>query len=339
MSFWTKDEIKTLNRLRDGFLAGNAGAADYWSSEEELGLYEKTFAQRIGWKWDAVLSELSLRDWSPPSTKLVDWACGSGIAGLRTLEHWPEAFTSITVTDRSYRARNFAVSRLREKRGDLAVEGGNPEQVDCGGAVVLVSHLLTELSERELRDVLERFNGASALLWVESATRENARRLMAAVRGPLLASGEWKAVAPCTHSGSCPLLQGENERHWCHHFARVPSEVHQDEAWRDFSERVGVDLRVLPYTFVVLERGTNAQLASNGENGLSRVIGTAREFKGFLKVLSCAKDGVNDWTLQKRDVPATFKALRKGGELPLFRFETQGDRVVKAERSGAQNEP
>ena len=338
MSHWTKDEIKTLNLMRERFLAGNAGAADYWNSDADLVLYERTFAQRIGWKWDAVLSELTLRGWSPPAVKLVDWACGSGIAGRRTLEHWPEAFASVTVTDRSYKARNFAVSRLREKRGDLVVEAGAPEQVDCEGALVLVSHLLTELSEGELRGVLERLNAAAAVIWVESATRDNARRLMSAVRDPLVAGGDWRAVAPCTHSGSCPLQQVEHERHWCHHFARVPSEVHQEEGWRDFSERVGVDLRVLPYTFVVLERGTAGSRAVEGEDGLSRVLGTAREFKGFLKVLSCAKEGVTDWTLQKRDAPETFKALRKWGELPLYRFETQGDRVVKAERSGAKDE-
>ncbi len=331
MKYWTRDEIKTLHRLREGFLSGTAGVADYWSCEGDLDLYDRTFAKRIGWKWDSVLSELALRGWSPPATRLVDWACGSGIASRRMLEHWPHAFTSARVTDRSYRARNFAAAALREQHPGLEVEAATPEHVDCDGAVVLVSHLLTELSERGLKEVLHSLRGAAAVIWVESATCDNARRLMEAVRDPILSAGDWMAVAPCTHSGSCPLRQSENERHWCHHFARVPSEVHQDQAWRDFSERLGVDLRVLPYTFVVLERKGSRETTLVSQD-LSRVIGTPREFKGFLKVLSCSREGVNDLILQKRDVPETFKALRKGGELPLYRFEVLGDRITRAER-------
>ncbi|MEI6873018.1 MAG: hypothetical protein WCL08_12105, partial [Verrucomicrobiota bacterium] len=139
MNYWTRDEIQTLRRLREGFINGTAGAADYWSCEGDLELYDRTLARRIGWKWDAVLSELTLRGWSPPTTKLVDWACGSGVAARRTLEHWPHAFISARVTDRSYRARNFAAAALREQHHGLEVEAATPEQLDCHGAVVLVS--------------------------------------------------------------------------------------------------------------------------------------------------------------------------------------------------------
>jgi ribosomal protein RSM22 (predicted rRNA methylase) len=339
MSDWNTEEIRKLSRLREGFLTGSAGAEDYWIEDSDLDLYERTFAQRIGWKWDAVLGELSLRGWSPPVRKLVDWACGSGIAGRRVLEHWPAAFDHVLLTDRSHRARNFAQNRLREIRNDLLVQVAVPEAAACDGALVLVSHLLTELTDQELCAILLRIKRADAVIWVEAATSENARRLMEAVRDPLLAGGEWRAVAPCTHSMKCPLLQVQHERHWCHHFARVPSEVHQNPGWRNFSERVGVDLRVLPYTFVVLERveaatESKALQEMPSSAGFSRVLGTPREFKGFLKVLSCAADGVTDWTLQKRDVPERFKALRKGSELPLYRFETEGERVVRADRLG-----
>jgi len=329
MSVWTAQQMRTLARMREGFLAGTAGASDYWTDEETLSLYERTFAQRIGWKWDAVLGELELRQWRPPSARLVDWGCGTGVAGLRALAHWPGGFSEITVSDRSSRARVHAHARLREWFPGVEVKAASPESVDCEGAVVLLSHVLSELEDGALRALLGRLQKAAAVVWVESATHANARRLVSGVREPLLAGG-WGVVAPCTHSGVCPLLRNEQYRHWCHHFARVPSEVHQDPAWREISERLNLDLRVLPYSFVVLER--EAQPISRP--GGFRVIGTPREFKGHLKVLACDEGRVEDWMLQKRDAPELYKELRKGERVPLHWWRTEGKKIVEGAASG-----
>jgi ribosomal protein RSM22 (predicted rRNA methylase) len=323
MSFWKHEELQILSRLREGFLTGSAGAADYWRGEEELSLYERTFAQRIGWKWEAVLGELTLRHWVPPSEHLVDWGCGTGIASRRVLEHWPGLFKSLSLCDRSPQARAFARERVRASVPEVNVRAPGPDETDCDGAVVLVSHVLSELNGEQLRKALLQWKRAAAVIWVESATHDNARRLVAEAREPLLKTG-WKAVAPCTHGGRCPLLLPENERHWCHHFARVPSEVHQDQAWRELSQRLNLDLRVLPYSFLVLENGERAPQ----ETGWSRVIGTPRELKGHLKVLACDERGVRDWVLQKRDSPELFKELRKGENLPLHRWRVEGQKIV-----------
>lgn len=329
MSFWKQDELRTLARLREGFLKGSAGFEDYWKGAAELDLYERTFAQRIGWKWDAVLGELSLRGWTPPSQRLVDWGCGTGIASRRVLEHWPDHFGAVALSDRSPQARAFALERLRERGVGGTVRGFAPEDTDCEGAVVLVSHVLSELTREQLKRALSQWKKAAALLWVESATHDNARRMVAEGREALLEVG-WKVVAPCTFSGACPLLQEENERHWCHHFARVPSEVHQDSGWRELSERLNLDLRVLPYSFVVLER----VLRREQESGWSRVIGAPREFKGHLKVLACDAGGVQDWVVQKRDVPQLYKELRKGETLPMYRWSVDGGKVMEVEGGG-----
>lgn len=92
MSVWTHAQLAILRRLREGFLQGTAGDADYWRSQEELQLYDQTFAKRIGWKWDAVLGELQLRGWRPHGTRLVDLGCGTGMASRRVLEHWKDFF-------------------------------------------------------------------------------------------------------------------------------------------------------------------------------------------------------------------------------------------------------
>ena len=106
--------MKALTRLREGLLAGSAGASDYWRGEGELSLCGRTFAQRIAWKWGVVLNELALRQWATPSRRLVGWGCDMGIATRRTLEQWLDQFDAIALSDRSLQARAFAVGRLRE---------------------------------------------------------------------------------------------------------------------------------------------------------------------------------------------------------------------------------
>src|ERR671925_1342359 len=95
---WDTFDWAALDRLRDTFLAGERGGATYWTSRSDLENYDFTFAQRIAWKWDAVLRELKLRGWSPPSETLLDWGCGSGIAGRRVIEWFgPECFKGLRV--------------------------------------------------------------------------------------------------------------------------------------------------------------------------------------------------------------------------------------------------
>ena len=120
---WDTIDWEALERMRAAFLAGTAGAADYWQSESDLAAYDATFAQRIGWKWDFVLGELQRRGWTPPRGELLDWGCGSGVAARAFLDHFgKDSITKLRVWDRSSLAMNFAVRRAREKYPQLAVE-------------------------------------------------------------------------------------------------------------------------------------------------------------------------------------------------------------------------
>ena len=85
---WDGVDWKALERLRGLFLQGGACSTDYWCDERDLASYDATFAQRIGWKWDYVLAELRRRGWTPPRGTLLDWGCGSGIAGRAFLDHF-----------------------------------------------------------------------------------------------------------------------------------------------------------------------------------------------------------------------------------------------------------
>jgi len=331
MKLWPAGEIATLHKLRERFLAGTAGAADYWRYPDELPLYDSTFGERIGWKWDAVLRELALRGWQPRSRRVLDWGCGSGIAGRRALSQW-NSLTRYAAHDRSAMAMRYATERVRADFPHIEISPSREVDADT---LLLLSHVISELSARQLDELLEVAPRAGEIIWVEAGTHTDSRRLIE-VRERLrrtpggspedhgrAAHGTFEVVAPCTHRSACGLLSAKNERHWCHHFAHVPSDVFQDARWAEFGRELGIDLRSLPYSFLVLGRDSAPQAP-----GFSRVIGEAREFKGHAKVLSCHVDGVADLMLQKRDAPALHKAVLRGDEAPLFRWQIADGRIV-----------
>ena len=79
---WTDLDWPALDRLRSGFLSGTAAAGPYWQSGSDLASYDFTYGARIGWKWDAVLTELRLREWRPAARTVLDWGCGDQRASL-----------------------------------------------------------------------------------------------------------------------------------------------------------------------------------------------------------------------------------------------------------------
>src|SRR5687768_7451713 len=106
---WSDLDWKALDRLRDGFLSGDAGNGAYWKGEADLASYDFTYGERIGWKWDHVLRELRLRGWRPKSRAIFDWGCGSGIASRRVIEFFgPANFETLTVWDHATVATDFA---------------------------------------------------------------------------------------------------------------------------------------------------------------------------------------------------------------------------------------
>ena len=322
MSHWSSLDLATLRKLRTRFIERTAGERDYWKSAHELALYDATFGERIGWKWDAVLAELSARGWQPRSRRVLDWGCGSGIAGRRVLAEWPH-IESLALHDRSSLARRFASERARTAHPQATLS----EARDVGpGTLLVLSHVLSELPSSELPALLALSRQAGEIIWVEAGTHVDSRRLVSEVREALLP--EFSVVAPCTHQAQCGMLAGRNAPHWCHHFAPVPSAIFRDGKWVEFGRDLGIDLRSLPYSFLVLERpAAHAQMPPD----FSRVIGRPREATGYCKVLSCQADGVSEFMLQKRDAPELHRAFHKGRAGSTYRWSIERGRIVGGE--------
>jgi ribosomal protein RSM22 (predicted rRNA methylase) len=311
-------ELATLARLRERFLTGQAVGGAYWRTDEELALYDATFAERIGWKWDAVLEDLDLRSWQPAARQIIDFGCGTGVAHRRVLSKWPQ-FESVTLVDVSPMALRFAAQRTGREFPRVALKTGLPA-TPAPGTLLLISHVLNELDAENRARLLGLARKVDEVIWVEAGTHADSRALIA-VREEL--QKDFSIVAPCPHAAPCGMLVPGAAQHWCHHFARVPSWAFQDAGWAQFSRELSIDLTTLPYSYLVLSKVTGRVGKGN-----TRIIGRPRENKGRMEVLTCRAEGVADATLQKRDAPGLFKALRKERADSLQDWRIEGGKIL-----------
>ena len=325
---WESLDWEILDRLREKFIAGPAGEGPYWHTITDLECYDFTYGERIGWKWDAVLRELMARQWTPPpNATLLDWGCGSGIAGRRVIESFGAThFARLVVHDHSALAMDFTEHRARLAFSELPVERADYRTLEGDGAIdiLVVSHVLNELDDLARAQLAALCARAQTILWVEPGTHDGSR-LLGSWRERLRGAG-MKVIAPCPHQGACGVLAPGNERHWCHFFANPVPNIYADSDWVKFGQRAGIDLRSLPYSFLVLDRRPWETPA-----GFSRIIGEARHYKGYAKLFNCDASGVAELMLQKRDAPELFKALKHAHETPLQSWSHVNGRIVRIE--------
>lgn len=326
----TNSDWERLRELRDDFLvAGSQSGAeslpDYWRCRRDLELYDCTFGARIGWKWRAVLDELRARRLEPPAGHVVEWGCGTGIASRAYLRAFgADRVQRLALLDRSPAAEAFARERVRDEHPDVVFEADRPT---CD--VLLLSHVLSELDDAEQAELLSLIRTSRWVVWVEPGSQAVSRRL-SALRDVL--RDEFAPLAPCTHAAACGVLAEGQESNWCHHFARAPAEVHQSRHWSQVARQLGIDLRSLPYSFLVLER--RAPGASPSSSRAARILGRPRMEKARARIDACDKDGVHDWMLLQREDKGLFKLLGDcAGECLIFDWRVEGKRITAPRRA------
>ena len=330
---WANLDWAALDRLREKFLHGGAAAGPYWESESYLAAYDATYGERIGWKWDHVLRELQLHGWRPSAREIVDWGCGSGIAARRVIR-WLGAATvdSLTVWDHSPLACDFAARRAEAEFPGLRVSQATPSFLasDAPIGLLVVSHVLNELSPAARTALEQLVARAQSVLWVEPGTHAVSRQL-GAIREAH--RGSFRIIAPCTHAQSCSMFSAGNERHWCHFFAPPPSEIFADSNWVKFGQRAGIDLRSLPYSFLALER-----TATTGTpEGWSRVIGRPEHFKPYARLLNCDAQGLTDLEIPKKATGGLYKELERNRAPLVYRWTREKEKVLAGEHLGKSN--
>ncbi|HVU17406.1 MAG TPA: small ribosomal subunit Rsm22 family protein [Candidatus Didemnitutus sp.] len=329
---WQNLDWEVLDRLRATFLGETRLEGPYWHTLTDLECYDLTFGERIGWKWDAVLAELTVRGWTPPDSvdgiSVLDWGCGSGIASRRVLKFLAAIKGRLVLHDHSALAVEFSVDRARKSYPDWQVDAATTR--DLRGSdrigILIVSHVLNELDDNGRAELAELIARSETVLWVEPGTHEVSRNLIQ-WRERLRAEG-FHAVAPCPHPGPCGLLTPGNERHWCHHFAEPPTGIYADSGWVRFGQRAGIDLRALPYSFLVLDRRPFAQ-----PEDASRILGQPRLYKGYAKIFNCSASGVEELNLPQRIDKPLFKSLKRPEGPLLYRWTRDGDKITSGVRT------
>jgi ribosomal protein RSM22 (predicted rRNA methylase) len=313
-----------LRELRAGFLERDAGdraqpLPDYWRSARDLELYDATFAQRIAWRWHAVLDELAARGFPARPASVLDWGCGTGIAARSWLERFgADDLAELHLVDRSSAAARFAVERARPLAGASRVDTELPQRCD----LLLLSHVLEETGEQERAALLELCSRAGAIVWLEPGTPASAGALLV-MREQL--REEFQLVAPCPHRGACGLSAPGHERDWCHHFAAPPALVFRDAFWAEAARELGIDLRALPYSFLACAR------AGAGETppGIVRVLGRPRIEKGRARLDVCSSEGVQTRDFLERNDRERFRELGQSPERArLYRAEEREGRLA-----------
>ncbi len=321
-----ESEWELLARLRERFLApAGTPSRDYWESERLCELYDSSFGQRIAWKWRAVLGELVARGRLPRALCVLDWGCGSAIAAREFFAAGgADASTRFYLWDRSKAAMIFAAGKLKESGPRANVAMGLPA-ADAPLDVLLVSHVLGELDPSTLEDLLGWARRARSVIWVEPGERVISRALMG-VRDQLIDGRS--VLGPCTHSEGCGLNRLERERDWCHSFARPAPDVFTRADWREFSRRLKIDLRSVPYAYFALGEKT----AAPQEPGLIRILGRPRMEKGHAKIDACDASGVRVLRVLERDAKTIVREFADATSLArTFRVTTDGERVRSIE--------
>jgi ribosomal protein RSM22 (predicted rRNA methylase) len=304
-----KQDWQSLEKLRALFLdeKDHVRRKDYWESEEVLSLYDKTFAQRIGWKWQAVLNELSQKintDSLPKQVHILDWGCGTGIASRTLLSHFGEHFieSEVHLHDRSSKASRFALQRLREEfprtKAQIAHKKSFDEKETC--KILLLSHVLNEIEDSSLSEIKQLIAKSDFTFWVEAGTFEISRKLLS-IREDVRRTQN--ILAPCPQTGPCPMLQDKNAKHWCHNFAEAPAEVFHSGFWRQFSRTLKIDLRSLATSFLILSKHP-VPMQKRGD----RILGRSKKLKSHVELITCTeREEIKELAFTKRNDLELYK--------------------------------
>lgn len=297
---------RRLEALRAQYLAG---ASPGWNDAEDLELYARTFGERIAWKWRAVLAEPRVAALVPVDGAVVEFGCGSGAAALACLDaNAAPSDATWHLLDRSLVARDFAAARVRAAGvGDVRADGRAP---GAEFGTLIVSHVLGEIDANTREEVADLAALARRVLVVEPGSVDGSSALIE-LRDAVLERGGHGVVAPCPHAQPCPLGAREDAPNgaWCHHFAAPAPEAFTSGFWRRFAERLGIDLRALPFSFVVLDREASAPTSPAGLEP-ARILGRPRWEKGRVRFELCCARGVIEADLLKRTAPKLHKSLR-----------------------------
>ncbi len=294
-------------------------APKYWRDRRDIELYDQVYAARIGWKWDAVLSEIEARHGLPEPKTMVDWGTGTGIATRKALGKMP-SIEAVTLFDRDSTVLAFAKASIIEAFPNVQVEAVT-EPPAPGADLAVASHVLDELDDDGVAALRATLEGAGHVIWVEPGSKKTSRQLTE-LRDTFLDA--YQVLGPCVHQAKCGMATPDHQGDWCHLFAKAPAEVHTTGEWSEIHRELRIDLRSLPYSFLALRR-KDLGLSVPEQEG-ARLLQRPRFQRGRVLLDLCDADSVREAQMLQRTDKAFFKELKKSTGAVLF-FRDEGGKV------------
>ncbi|GAA2087184.1 small ribosomal subunit Rsm22 family protein [Streptomyces albiaxialis] len=247
----------------------------------------------------AALDALALRapSWAPGSH--LDIGGGTGAATWAVAGTWSGVASTVVdwagpALDLGQELAEEAGIDARWTRGSLKNGGGELPHAD----LVTLSYVLGELEPGDRRAAVEAAAGAAggAVVLVEPGTPDGYLRIREA-RDALIAAG-LRVIAPCPHSGTCPIVVGED---WCHFAVRVArSSLHR----RVKGGELGHEDEKFSYVAAVRDGVTG------GLPARARIVRRPRTRKGQVLLDLCDGVGLEGATVTKRHGEA-YREARK----------------------------
>lgn len=324
MSKSSEDKIENhdwqkLVQMRSAYLGEKAQTL--WSDARSLQLYDQFFGRRISDKWLTALRLVSERggsnlflDWAKNLSAPVqvwDWGCGTGRASRTFLEYLNfRGPLELVLTDKLPLVEDWAWDQV--KSSFEYVKRIPSAKIDISNFVLLVSHVLNELTSSQAGALSDVASRAEWIFWVENGSKATSRHL-ALVRNKIRHTHE--ILAPCLGQGTCQAVEGKPHSHWCHFFANPTGQYFIDPVWADFSKNLGVDLRSIPFSFFVARRKqtVHQELIEEGQDSFKGMrLGRARLYKGYADVLVCDQNTeLREWRYPKKAHGQIYKDLKK----------------------------
>ena len=314
----TPEDWELLNQIRQGYLVQKAYSS--WKSERHLELYDQFFGKRIADKWSTVLELLktspawdSFVEWSgQENLHIRDWGCGTARASRELLKFFAKeniANPKFFLDDIDKRAVAWSQKSILQTFGaETLIE---KKDFDHEKSMLLVSHVINELDSISKAKLVSGARLSPWLIWIENGTKDTSKAL-GEVRDQL--KGTHQIVAPCAGSGACPALK--QKKHWCHFFADRSQEYFTESVWADFAEKLSIDLRSIPYSFLIMK---SKKLDAFESDQRPTVIGRPRIYKGYASTLVCNESTeLQDLRIEKKSNKELYKKMKKGNfELKL----------------------
>jgi precorrin-6B methylase 2 len=253
--------------------------------------------------------------------RVVDLGAGTGAMSLG-IAAFVDRPVAVTAVDRD-RAALELLAETAARLGtitvapvvtDLGVAALDPGAFDLAVAGSVLNELPEEVAWLALQQMVSAIRADGAVIAIEPALRETARRLHR-LRDRAITAGLAHVFAPCTR-GMAPCTALAEPDDWCHEDRRVelPSRA------REISRATGLRDAGLKFAYLVLRRTPAALVEVTAGRRALRVVSHLMESKGKQECFGCGEQGrvhVRRLRRNRSEANREFERARRGDVLIL----------------------